>query len=281
VYAALPALQAAARGGVWTLREGLVVPLAIAPALARVVALVAAAQRRAQIPDPELRRRVTPDYVIGCKRILLTNKWYPALAEPNVELVTEGVERIDGNELVASDGSRHEVDAIVFATGFSPTDPPIAHGLRGPDGRTLHEAWAGSPEAYLGASVAGFPNLFLLYGPNTNLAHSSIVYMLESQLRYVMSALRAVRERGIERIEVRREVQRAYNADLQRRLKGTVWNAGRCASWYLDADGENPIMWSDFTFRFRRLASRFDLDEHTWAPAETREAPRRAPLPSH
>ena len=281
LYAAAPAVQAAARGGVYAIREGLVIPLAITPKLAKAVALVAAAQRRWQIRDPALRRKVTPDYVIGCKRILLTNKWYPALAEPNVELVTEGVQRIEPRAVVASDGSRHEVDTIVFATGFSPTDPPIARRLRGPGRRTLHEAWAGSPEAYLGASVAGFPNLFLLYGPNTNLAHSSIVYMLESQLRYVMAALRAARQRRIGRIEVRREVQRAYNEDVQHRLKDTVWNAGRCASWYLGADGENPIMWSDFTFRFRRLASRFDLHEHVWEPArETEEAPRRTPLPS-
>ena len=262
LYAALPALQRLARGGVYVMREGLVLPLALAPRLTTVVGMIAAAHRRRQIADADLRRRVTPDYMIGCKRILLTNKWYPALAEHNVDLVTEGVKEIRPHSVVGSDGSEVDVDAIVFATGFSPTDPPIARRLRGPDGRTLREVWDGSPEAYVGASVAGFPNLFLIYGPNTNLGHSSILYMLESQFRYVLGALRAARERGLRRIEVREDVQRAYNEDVQRRLQGTVWNTGRCASWYLDADGENPIMWPGFTFSFRRAASRFELDEH-------------------
>lgn len=266
LYAAVPALQDAARGAVWMIREGLVLPLAIAPALTRIMRAIGAAQRRVQIRDPELRRRVTPDYVPGCKRLLLTNKWYPALDEPNVELVTEGVREVRGRTIVGSGGAEHEVEAIVFATGFSPTEPPIAHALRGGDGRTLAEAWDGSPEAYLGSTVAGFPNLFLIYGPNINLGHSSMLYMIESQLRYVLGALRTARERGLGRVEVRPEVQRAYNEDVQRRLKRTVWNTGRCASWYLDADGENPIMWPDFTFRFRRLANGFDPAEHTSAP---------------
>jgi len=280
LYARRPRLQQLSRAGVYALREFLVLPLAVTPKLGKLMELIAARQRRKEISDPELRREVTPDYAIGCKRILLTSDWYPALDQPNVELVTAGLEAVEGNTLVASDESRHEVDAIIFATGFSPTDPPIAHQVRGPDGRTLHESWDGAPEAYLGATVAGFPNMFLLYGPNTNLGHNSIVYMIESQLRYVLGALRAARERGIGRLEVRRDVQRGYNEDIQRRLKDTVWNAGRCASWYLDDRGENPVMWPDFTFRFRRLASRFELDEHEWAP-QKKEAPRGAPLSSH
>jgi cation diffusion facilitator CzcD-associated flavoprotein CzcO len=265
LYARAPAAQDAARGGVWALRETLVLPFAVATWLSPLVRLVAAFQRRRQIADPALRRAVTPDYVPGCKRMLLTNNWYPALTEPNVDLVTAGIRGVTRDGIEDEDGTTWPVDAIVFATGFSPTDPPIARQLRGPGGRTLREAWDGSPGAYLGTTVAGFPNLFLIYGPNTNLGHSSIVYMLESQFRYLVAALRAARTRGADRVEVRRDVQDAYNADLQRRLKTTVWNAGRCASWYLDADGENPIMWSDFTLRFRRLASRFDPAEHLFA----------------
>jgi cation diffusion facilitator CzcD-associated flavoprotein CzcO len=243
-----------------------VIALAIVPRLAKLLEAVSRLHLRSQVADPDLRRLLTPNYVAGCKRVLLTNAWYPALTQPNVELVTEGLEELRGSTLVGSEGTEAEVDTIVFATGFSPTDPPIAHAVRGPDGRTLAEAWSGGPEAYLGSSVAGFPNLFLLYGPNTNLGHNSIVYMLESQFRYLLAALKAMRERGIGRLEVREDVQRAYNDEIQRRLRGTVWNAGRCASWYLDEQGENPVMWSDFTFRFRRLASRFRLDEHITAP---------------
>jgi len=262
LYRSVPAVQEAARAAVYCLREPLVVPMAVAPALSKLLEAVARAHLRRQIADPELRRRLTPDYVIGCKRVLLTNAWYPALTQPNVELVTQGLAEVRGRTLVGSDGSEHKADTIVFATGFAPTNPPIAHALRGPDGRTLSEAWGGSPRAYLGASVAGFPNLFLIYGPNTNLGHNSIVYMLESQFRYLAGALRAMHELDLGRVEVREDVERRYNERVQRRLRNTVWNAGRCASWYLDERGENPIMWSDFTFRFRALARRFRLDDH-------------------
>jgi cation diffusion facilitator CzcD-associated flavoprotein CzcO len=265
LYGAVPAAQDAVRAGVWLLRECLAIPMAKARPLSKLFQLVSAAQRRWQIREPELRRRVTPDYVPGCKRLLLTRSWYPALTEPNVELIGEGLGRVEARSVEGTEGTRREVDAIVFATGFSPTDPPIAHAIRGPDDQTLADRWAGSPEAYLGTMVAGFPNMFLLYGPNTNLGHSSIIYMLESQYRYVLSALRAARDHGLGRLEVRGEVQRAYNQRVQEGLKGTVWNAGRCASWYLDANGDNPIMWPDFTFRFRRLAGRFDLEEHLYA----------------
>jgi cation diffusion facilitator CzcD-associated flavoprotein CzcO len=197
--------------------------------------------------------------------MLLTNAWYQALSQPNVQLVTEGLQQIRSRSVVASNGAEFGVEAIVFATGFSPTDPPIARQIRNGQGRTLRETWDGSPGAYLGTSVSGYPNLFLIYGPNTNLGHSSMVYMLESQFRYVLAALRAARERGLKRLEVRREVQDTYNEDLQRRLKRTVWNSGTCASWYLDEDGGNPIMWPDFTFRYRRLANDFDLQAHDYA----------------
>ena len=273
LYRAVPAAQDFARGFVYSLREPLAVPMAIAPKLAKLLEVVARAHLRRQVPDRSLRRTLTPDYVVGCKRMLLTNAWYPALTSANVELVTEGLGEVRGRTLVGTDGTEREVDALVFATGFTPTDPPIAHALRGGDGRTLSEVWDGSPQAYLGTTVAGFPNLFFIYGPNTNLGHNSIIYMLESQYEYLLRAMRAMRDRGLGRIEVREDVQRSFNEGVQRRLKGTVWNSGRCASWYLDEDGENPIMWSDFTFRFRRLAKRFDLDDHHVAP-RVRDAAR-------
>ncbi len=264
LYRRAPATQDVARAIDYGLREPLLVPFAKAPRLTKLLEGISRIQLRRQVPDPELRRRLTPDYVIGCKRVLLTKRWYPAVSSPNVDVVSEGLVEVDGSTLVGSDGTRCDVDAIVFATGFTPTEPPIAQLVRGPDGRKLADAWSVKPEAYLGMTVAGFPNLFLLYGPNTNLAHNSIVYMLESQYRYLLNALRAMREHRLSRLEVRREVQSAFNEQVQQGLQGSVWNAGRCASWYLDANGENPIMWSGFTFSYRRLASRFELDDHHW-----------------
>jgi len=276
LYRRLPITQKIGRAFVYALREPVVIGMAFAQPLMKLGEALSRFHLRRQVADPELRRRLTPDYTLGCKRMLLSNDWFPALAADNVEVVTEGVERVTEHGVVATDGSERSVDAIVFATGFTPTEPPISRQLRGADGRTLAEAWDGAPEAYLGTTVTGFPNLFLMYGPNTNLGHNSIVYMLESQFEYLVRALRAMRERGLGRLEVREDVQREFNQGVQRRLKRTVWNAGRCASWYLDEDGENPVMWSDFTFRFRRLAKAFDLAEHRVAARVDAPASREA-----
>jgi cation diffusion facilitator CzcD-associated flavoprotein CzcO len=170
--------------------------------------------------------------------------------------------------MVTVDGARRELDTIIFATGFTPTDPPIARLLRGADGRTMSEHWQGSPQAYLGTTIAGFPNLFLLWGPNLNLGHSSIVYMLESQIGYVMQALRAMdARRGTAVLEVKPAVQDAWNDELQERLAGTVWDTGGCKSWYLDANGRHSVMWPDFTFNFRRRVRDFDPSDYRLEPA--------------
>ena len=220
---------------------------------------------RRGISDPDLRRRLTPDYAIGCKRILLSSDWYPAITSPNVELVTSGIREVRERSIVDGDGVEHELDTIVFATGFVPSDPPIARRLRGREGRTLSETWQGSPQAYLGTTVAGFPNLFLFYGPNTNLGHSSIVYILESQMTYVLSALEAMDERGAACVEVRPQVQDVFNEEMQERLQGSVWNSG-CSSWYLDRHGRNSIQWPGFTFEFRRRTRRFEPAEYRLSP---------------
>jgi cation diffusion facilitator CzcD-associated flavoprotein CzcO len=266
LYARVPALQRAARQGVYALREGvLATAMAREPRLLKVHETIARTQLRLQVRDPALRARLTPGYQIGCKRILLSNEWYPMLQRPNVDLVTDPIAEVTERGVVTADGTVREVDSIVLATGFSPTDPPIAHRLRGEDGRTLAEHWNGSPRAYLGTSVAGFPNLFLLYGPNLNLGHSSIVYMLEAQIHYVLEGLRAG---GGGVLAVRPEVQAAYNEEIQGRLGGTVWNTGGCSSWYLDANGENSTMWPDYTFAYRRRTRHFNLDDYSIRPRE-------------
>lgn len=262
LYEAVPALQRLARKGVYALREGLAVGMVHEPRLLKLQEATARALLRAQVRDPELRARLTPGYQIGCKRILLSNDWYPMLTAENAELVTDRIEEVRPHSVVTGDGTEREVDSIVLATGFTPTDPPIAHRLRGSGGRLLSEAWGGSPAAYLGTTVAGFPNLFLLYGPNLNLGHSSIVYMLEAQIHYVLEALRIMRERDAAALEVRAEVQDAWNAYVQERLRGSVWDTGGCSSWYLDANGRNSTMWPDFTFRYRRRTRELDPGDY-------------------
>jgi cation diffusion facilitator CzcD-associated flavoprotein CzcO len=254
LYRAVPAAQKLVRGGIYAGREALVLGFVKRPRLMKVLERLARKHMESQIDDPQLRAKVTPGYTIGCKRILPSNHWYRALTKANVELVTAPVSEVRARSIVTADGTEREVDAIVFGTGFHVTDMPAADRVRGRGGALLDDLWHGSPRAYLGTSIAGFPNLFFLLGPNTGLGHSSMVYMIESQIAHVMDALRLMRDRGAETIEVRPEAQARFNAELDRRLEGTVWNTG-CASWYLDHTGRNSTIWPDWTWRFRRRAA--------------------------
>jgi cation diffusion facilitator CzcD-associated flavoprotein CzcO len=265
LYERAPAAQRLVRATIWGLHELLVPGMARDPRLLKGHELLARSNMRRSVRDPELRRRLTPDYAIGCKRILLSSDWYPAIASPGVELVTAAIDEVREGSIVDGDGVEYELDTIVFATGFTPSDPPIGRRLRGREGRTLSEVWQGSPQAYLGTTVTGFPNLFIFYGPNTNLGHNSIVYMLESQMTYVMSALGAMDERGAACVEVRPGVQAAFNQEMQERLQGSVWNSG-CSSWYLDRNGRNSIQWPGFTFEFRRRTRRFEPADYRLSP---------------
>jgi cation diffusion facilitator CzcD-associated flavoprotein CzcO len=268
LYRKVPIAQKLSRAAIYGMRETMVLGFVVNPKLLKLQETVAKVHLRRQVKDAQLRRKLTPGYAIGCKRVLLSDDWYPAVTAPNAEVVTEPIERVVGDAIVTADGARRPFDVIILATGFTPTDPPIAHVLRGADGRTMSEHWQGSPQAYLGTTVAGFPNLFMLWGPNLNLGHSSIIYMLESQIGYVMQALTAMDSRnGRAILEVKPEVQDEWNDYLQERLSGTVWDTGGCKSWYLDANGRDSVMWPDFTFNFRRRVSDFDPSDYRLEPA--------------
>ena len=263
LYKAVPALQKVVRSSVYWAREALVPGLAYDPRLQVGVQKLAEAHIRAQVEDPELREKVTPDYTIGCKRILPSNNWYPALSADNAELVTDSIASVTPTGVVTEDGVEREVDAIVFGTGFYVTDIPFAAKVRGADGRTLEEVWDGSPQAYRGTTIAGYPNLFLLLGPNTGLGHNSVVFMVESQIRYVLDALRRMRGAGIDAVDVRPAAQERWNARVQEKLKRTVWNTGGCSSWYLDRHGRNATLWPDFTWKYRLQMRRFDASAYS------------------
>ena len=194
------------------------------------------------------------------------------LPRDDVDLVTDGIAEIRGNSIISNDGTAREVDAIVVATGFYVTDSPAYERIVGADGRTLSQVFdAEGMQAYKGASVAGFPNLLFIAGPNTGLGHTSMVYMIESHLNYLSSALREVDERAIATFDVKPAVQHAFNADLQDRMKRTIWTTGGCASWYLDKHGNNTTLWPRFTFAFRKQTRRFDVADYdiTAAPTST------------
>ncbi|ACY97407.1 MULTISPECIES: flavin-containing monooxygenase [Thermomonospora] len=211
----------------------------------------------AHIKDPALREALTPDYPMGCKRILLSNDYYPALAEPHVELITDPIERITADGIRTRDGIERKVDAIVYGTGFHANDFLAPMKIVGLDDRELNEAWQGGASAHLGITVSGFPNLFLLYGPYTNLGHNSIIYMLESQIRYVMGCLRAMRHARLRWIDVRPDVQSAFERRMQQAMRDTVWSRG-CTSWYMTADGKVVNNWPGFTFAYRNATRRPD-----------------------
>jgi cation diffusion facilitator CzcD-associated flavoprotein CzcO len=275
-YRRFPALQRVARSFVYWSRETLVPGFVRNPRYLKFAERIAGRHLAKHVSDPELRARLTPSYSFGCKRVLPSNEWYPAITRPNVDVITDGIAEVVSNGIVSRDGVLHEADTIVFATGFHVTDAPFGKIIRGRAGESMSDMWKGSPQAYRGTAVAGFPNLFIVTGPNTGLGHNSLVFMIEAQLDYMMDALRAMDARGATRVEVRQAAQDAYNAGLQSKMGRTVWNSGGCSSWYLDANGMNTTIWPDFTWRYRRQTRQFD------AAAYELTAPEPAtPRPEH
>ncbi|MET7906347.1 NAD(P)/FAD-dependent oxidoreductase [Streptomyces sp. NPDC005355] len=247
------------------------------PAVAAKMQKMASDHLKKSVPDERLRAVLTPDYVLACKRLLFSNTYYPAIQQPNVDLVTDGIAKVTADAVVTADGQERPVDTIILGTGFEAVRRPIAERLFGRDGVSLEKTWREGMSALRGTGVAGFPNLFMMLGPNTTLGHSSQVIMIEAQIAYVLDALKTMDKRGLASVEVRPEAQRAYNERLDQRLEGTVWNAGNCRSWYLDEHGRNPSIWPTYTWRFRRATSRFDPSEHLLS---TSEDLRRAPAHS-
>ena len=215
----------------------------------------------AHIKDPELRRKLTPDYPAGCKRILLTNDWYPALARPNVDVETSHIARITDNAVVTEDGVSHPADVIIHATGFESTDFLAPIKVTGRGNADLNAVWAQGAEAHRGVAVSGFPNFFMLYGPNTNLGHNSIIFMIECQANYIAQCVQALRNGRLRYIDVRKEAMAAFNRELQQDMQKTVWAAG-CSSWYKTADGKVTNNWSSFTARYWWQMRHPDFNEY-------------------
>lgn len=256
----LPGFQRLCRAGIYWMRETQVVGLAKAPVFMKPLQFTAQRQLRRQIKDKDLRKKVTPNFQIGCKRMLISNNYYPALAQANTELVTDGIAEVTANSVVDRSGTTREVDAIVVATGFHVTDSPTFAGIFGKDGRSAADVFdASGQQGYKGSAIANFPNMFFLVGPNTGLGHTSMVFMIESQINYLVDALETIDRHGIGTIEVRQDAQDQYNRELQAKLSRSVWNNGGCASWYLDKHGNNTTLWPGFTFEFRSMLRKFDL----------------------
>lgn len=282
LHAKVPATAALRRGTVWGIRELQVGLFTKWPDRLRLVESTARSHLRKAVKDPALRARLTPDYRIGCKRILLSNDYYPALTRPNVDVVASGLAEVRGSTLVAADGTEAEADAIVFGTGFHVTDLPIADRITGVEGTTLAEEWKDGMAALRGASAAGFPNFLTVVGPNTGLGNSSMILIIEAQLNYLADFLRQLDTLGGRAaLDARPSAVRAWNRRVQQRMERTVWSTG-CSSWYLDANGRNTTLWPGTTSEFRKETRRLDLAEYQImrlpgarrAPAATKEATR-------
>jgi cation diffusion facilitator CzcD-associated flavoprotein CzcO len=261
LYRLFPPAQLAMRAGIYWARESFVLQFR-RRAVGKLLERISLKHLESHVKDPELREKLTPRYRMGCKRILPSDEWYPALVKPNVEVVTDAITEVRPHSIVTADGSEREVDTIIYGTGFHVTDVPIADRISGRDGRTLAQAWSGSMQAYKGSTVAGYPNLFFLVGPNTGLGHTSIVFMIESQINYVLDALHAMRCNGASTVEVRAEAQAAYNAELDRMTEGTVWVSGGCQSYYIDRNGHNSTLWPTYTWPFRQRTREFDASAY-------------------
>ena len=216
-----------------------------------------------QVPDPWLRAQLTPKYGFGCKRVLISNNFYPALQRPNVELVTDRIAEVREHSVVTEDGEERPVDVLIYGTGFRATEPLENVRVVGREGMTLHEAWKDRVSAFLGVTVSGFPNFFILLGPNTGLGHNSVVLMSEAQIGYIMDCLKLMRQQDRRVMEVKPARQQSFVAELQRRLAATVWQSGGCRSWYQDArTGENPVIWPGSVVSYFRRTREVSQDDY-------------------
>ncbi|MDX3226127.1 NAD(P)/FAD-dependent oxidoreductase [Streptomyces sp. ME19-01-6] len=262
LHTRIPATRALRRAVLWGVRELQTGSFTKRPDTLRVVERLAVRHMRRAIEDPTLRARLTPDYRIGCKRVLLSGDYYPALAQPHVEVVASGLKEVRGSTLVAADGTEAEADAIIFGTGFHVTDMPIARRVTGAYGTTLAEEWRDGMEALRGTSAAGFPNFLTIIGPNTGLGTSSMILIIEAQLAYLVDFMRQLRVLGGKvALDARPSAVRAWTDRVQERLSRTVWNVGGCDSWYL-RDGRNTTVWPGTTTEFRRVTRRVDVTEY-------------------
>jgi cation diffusion facilitator CzcD-associated flavoprotein CzcO len=269
LFRAIPALQRLHRLKIYLQREWIIVGFHH-PWVMRVPERRARQHLNDQVSDPVLRAKLLPDYRLGCKRILLSDDYLCALDQPNVAVATAGIAEVDEHGIIDADGKHHPVDVIIFGTGFDTSKLPLTDQIYGADGRSMAEVWDGNPTAYLGTSVVGFPNCYMIHGPNIGSGHNSVIYMIEAQVNYITAAVGYAREHRIAAVEPTSAAQQAFVAEVDRLSGGSVWTTGGCNSWYLNDNGRNINLWPGATFDYRRRALRFEPAEHLLhhAPAQ-------------
>jgi cation diffusion facilitator CzcD-associated flavoprotein CzcO len=260
-YRAAPFLQRLGRLRIYLRREMLWLGFHN-PALMRMPERRARKFLEQQVGNPELRAKLLPTYRFGCKRVLISDDYLHSLDQPNVDVNTDGIREITAHGIVDNTGTAHPVEVIIFGTGFQTAQLPLTDRTHDADGRTMAEAWGGEPTAYLGTAVAGFPNCYLIHGPNIGLGHTSVIHMFESQANYIAAAITYAREHGLAAVEPTAAAQQTYAAEVDQLGAGSVWTAGGCTSWYLNQNGRNTNIWPGTTIDFRRRTLRFDPTRH-------------------
>jgi len=262
----LPFTQRVVRAATYWQLESRAVAFVVNPKLMKYPMKFGLSYLERRVKNPALRAKLTPNHQLGCKRVLLSRDYYPAVSQPNVDVITTAIREIVTDGIVTDDGVLHRVDAIICGTGFQVNDVGAPFDVTGIGGADLGALWLrDGPEAYLGTSVASFPNFFMMVGPNTGLGHNSMIYMIESQVQYIADCLRVLRRRGARTMNLRHDVQRAFNARLQRDMQRSVWATG-CRSWYQSKSGKNTAIWPGFTFSFRKRTRRVREREYRFSP---------------
>ncbi|WP_027212837.1 flavin-containing monooxygenase [Burkholderia sp. WSM2232] len=276
----LPITQKIMRSALYCMLESRALGFAIHPSLMKTAQKAAERHLRRQVRDPQLRATLTPDYTMGCKRVLISNDYFPALTRTNVEVTTSSIARIEDDAVITSDGVRHPADCLIFGTGFQVADPFPRGVVLGRGGVDIVDTWRDGAHAYLGTTLPGYPNFFMIVGPNTGLGHNSMVFMIESQVEYILRALKTMQREKAEAIEVRPQVEHAYNQEIQQKLGRAIWSTGGCKSWYLDPrTGKNTTLWPGFAYRFRQATSTFSMNDYFAYSATPQAATTHAATP--
>jgi cyclohexanone monooxygenase len=261
LFEKIPFVQKLNRDFIYYLNEAQVVGMMYNDNILKLGEMIGKRHINKYIKDPELRRKLTPTFKLGCKRVLLSNNYYQAMAQPNLDVITDGIQKFTKDSVVTNDGKSRKIDAIILGTGFHVADSFQYYNVQGKGGVQLKEVLGDSPEAYFGTSVHQFPNLFIMLGPNTGLGHNSMVYMIESQTNYIIDCVQKMLHQNIKSVEVKKEVQTKFNIEIQKKLEGTIWLSG-CKSWYLSADGKNHTVWPGFTLEFRNRTKTINLNDY-------------------
>lgn len=262
VLTSMPIIRKLYRERLYWEKELRVVAFVKFPKIFNIVAMPVKMGVKRIVKDPKLQKAMIPDYMMGCKRILLANNYYPAIVKENVKVITDGIASVTKNSIVTKTGQDVPVDAIIYATGFKATKLLSTIDIKGLNGRVLNDVWKQNVEGYLGTTVAGFPNMFVMTGPNTGVGHTSMIHIIESQAQYVIQGIKYILGKNIKSASVKEEVQKKFNDYVVENMKNTVWQSGGCVSWYQDEQGRNPILWPGYTVKFRKLTSKFDPENY-------------------